>query len=389
MYVFTFLFLLVAVCEIWFRIEPEPPGPGRNFKAITIPRLAQYWLNRDNANPLLPPFKFFSNTDFRNQERLHLIASQMSLPRNKVLESYDFLRPAEFREKTSYTATINNLGFRGPQRTVQKPENVFRIIALGSYHTFGHAVNDEDTYPSQLEQRLNSQKTDTVYEVWNYGNQEGSAIVGLAKLQMEILDYKPDLIIWDYGYIDPVIMGDNQFLGGFFFPESGIYRPLMWFLHLAGNVIVRKSMIYDKFRDYLVTRIMKKNIAAFADVTMQMLKTAEEKQIPVIILRQSVIHSISPAFYRKLADSYKLASFIDGEKIFERYPPSHEMTVDFYAGLNWLSEFDPSLGKDKTWYPPEYFIDIFQYNKWGHKAIATYLSDEIAVIKERMLSKNL
>lgn len=387
-YIFVFLISVSIVSEIWFRIEPEK-SPYKYFKRKIRARLWSAWSNKKNTDPLLPPFKIFSNKDFENVERLHRIVKETSLIRNAKLKSYDFLRADEIREKTYYTATVNNLGFRDPPRTIQKPENVFRIIALGSYHTFGHAVNDKDTYPRQLERILNSDKDkNIVFEVWNGGRHAASAIVGLAKLQTEILDYKPDLIIWDYGFVDPFILEDNNFPISFFFPDTGVYRPVAFFFQLAKNITAGKSVLFIKFGDYLLRKNYEKNIEAFVQVNKKMIEIIKVKNIPVIVLRQNIA-SCQPYVYQKFSHLSKQVYFVEGEKIFEKFPPSPEQVKEFQSGQNWLSEYDPALAKVWRCKPPEYFINIYQYNELGHRAIAKYLADEIIyILAKDGLSKN-
>lgn len=388
LYIFLFLFMTFTICEIWFRLEPETL-PAKYFKNRIEARLWNVWLNKQNSDVLFPPFKIFSNTDLDNIERLRFIVKETSLPRNTKLRSYDFLRQGEIKEKTYYIATINNLGFRDPPRTIQKPKNVFRIIVLGSYHAFGHAVNDEDTYPRQLERILNNLGLNNIiFEVWNGGRHAASAIVGLARLKTEILDYQPDLIIWDYGFVDVAILGDNNLPPAFLFPNSGIYRPLAWLCHLTKNIIAGKSVTFIKFQDYLFRKNCSKNVENFLKVNKRMLEITKQNSIPVILLRQSIVTDIRPAFYQKLSDEFDHVIFVDGNKIFEKYPPPPEVVRRFHSEENWLSEYNPELEKVRKWRPPEYFKDIFQYNEWGHKAIAEYLADKIKIFVKEHCLKN-
>ena len=64
------------------------------------------------------------------------------------------------------TVTINSLGFRGPERPARKPPGVTRILVVGGSNPFGFAVDDGQTWPAQLEERLNAKHRGRV-EVWN------------------------------------------------------------------------------------------------------------------------------------------------------------------------------------------------------------------------------
>lgn len=66
--------------------------------------------------------------------------------------------------------TINNLGLRGPDTTLEKPPGVFRIIGVGDSITFGYGVRVEDTFLKVLERNLNeSAPAELRYEVINAG----------------------------------------------------------------------------------------------------------------------------------------------------------------------------------------------------------------------------
>lgn len=257
---------------------------------------------------------------------------------------------------------------------------------LGSYHAFGHAVNDDDTYPRQLEGILNKLEiNDITFEVWNGGRQSASAIVGLARLKKEIINYRPDLIIWDYGFVDHMILDDGAFPASFLFPDSGIYRPINLLFQLTKNIVAGKSALFSKLMDYLIKKNYRRNVDNFIKVCLRMIQITKENNIPVIILRQSIIDSY---IYRRLQriSIHSRLRLVNGDEIFIKYPPSDELIKEFYSGENWLSEYDPALGKERKWQPPAYFKDILQYNKHGHEAIAKYLADEISIwIKESFL----
>lgn len=58
------------------------------------------------------------------------------------------------RQNSGTTATINDLGLRGPVPTTPRPVGRERILVLGDSTYFGHGVADDETFPAQLEGRL-------------------------------------------------------------------------------------------------------------------------------------------------------------------------------------------------------------------------------------------
>jgi lysophospholipase L1-like esterase len=88
---------------------------------------------------------------------------------------------------------INDDGYRGKQRSMQKQPEVTRVIIIGDSFTYGMGVDLEDTYPQQLETFLN--RNGGHYEVLNFG------VIGYNMWQYNellprtALSYQPDIII--------------------------------------------------------------------------------------------------------------------------------------------------------------------------------------------------
>ncbi|MBZ0271520.1 SGNH/GDSL hydrolase family protein [bacterium] len=91
--------------------------------------------------------------------------------------------------------TINRHGARGTEYTDIKPPGVFRIVAVGGSNVYGVRLDDTQTWPARLEERLNAGEPGR-YEVWNFGTaaygSESMAVVAHEALGK----YSPDLIIF-------------------------------------------------------------------------------------------------------------------------------------------------------------------------------------------------
>ncbi len=115
--------------------------------------------------------------------------------------SYSKYRPHRTKQLTSVvtgetaTARINNHGFRGRDFSIEKPEGVRRVLALGASSTFGYGNRDHETYPHLLEQLLNEEARDGErYEVINFGIPHATSYNLVALFLAEGLALDPDFV---------------------------------------------------------------------------------------------------------------------------------------------------------------------------------------------------
>lgn len=106
-----------------------------------------------------------------------------------------------------YTAQVNEHGYRGASRSVDKPEGTYRIAVLGGSNVYGAGVDDSQTWPARLEVHLSAHVPGTPFEVWNLGvsGYTGSQMAALGREFCERFD--PDLMI-----IAPSNMGTRPVL---------------------------------------------------------------------------------------------------------------------------------------------------------------------------------
>ncbi len=95
----------------------------------------------------------------------------------------------------TYTATINSLGFRGPEPSPKQPGE-YRVMLLGDSATWGQGLDDEDTIAAQI-QRLASQRGDAHSSVsaYNFGHFGYNLVQELIILRDYVDVVKPDHII--------------------------------------------------------------------------------------------------------------------------------------------------------------------------------------------------
>lgn len=96
---------------------------------------------------------------------------------------------------------VNDLGFRGEELTsIEKPDGVFRILALGGSTTYGWQIEDEESYPAQLERIL--QADDPQIEVINGGVPSYTTWNTLSNLAFRGVELEPDIAVIYHGWND-------------------------------------------------------------------------------------------------------------------------------------------------------------------------------------------
>ena len=123
------------------------------------------------------------------------------------------LRPGadlRLREPRDVRYRINADGFRDRIRSRPKPDGVFRILALGDSVTFGYGVEEDETYPMQLEASF--APPDRV-EVLNFGVGGYNAYTESMLFADLGPAYQPDLVLVQFcinDLNDPTLHFDRQ-----------------------------------------------------------------------------------------------------------------------------------------------------------------------------------
>ena len=100
----------------------------------------------------------------------------------------------------------NSYGFRGSEFEEPKPDNTFRIIAIGGSTTFGSGVEDEFTWPSQLQKKLDGLDSEKNIEVINAGIAGSTSFQNYKQIKNKLTSFEPDLFIIFEGANDQVCM---------------------------------------------------------------------------------------------------------------------------------------------------------------------------------------
>jgi hypothetical protein len=107
----------------------------------------------------------------------------------------------------NFSVSTNALGLRGAE--ILPTHDHVRILALGDSCTFGFGVEDDETYPAQLERMLNrSDLSDRRFEVINAGVPGYRSTQGARYLAARGLELAPDVVIACFGNNESTSVGD-------------------------------------------------------------------------------------------------------------------------------------------------------------------------------------
>lgn len=104
--------------------------------------------------------------------------------------------PGYHRHLPAYDVSINSRGLRErPTLDFARTPNTTRILCLGDSFTFGAGVEANQTWPAQVEQRLNTSRNSGGYECINAGVCGYNSMQECALLWIDGARYKPDAVI--------------------------------------------------------------------------------------------------------------------------------------------------------------------------------------------------
>ncbi|MGH7467520.1 MAG: SGNH/GDSL hydrolase family protein [Longimicrobiales bacterium] len=112
---------------------------------------------------------------------------------------HERLRSALVRDSRYYRwVTVDEHGFRGPSTAVKKtkPANTFRIMVVGGSTVFDSYVSRDDrAWPARLEHALRCASSGQTVEVINAGVPGYVMVDNLIRLQTQLYEFAPDLLI--------------------------------------------------------------------------------------------------------------------------------------------------------------------------------------------------
>ncbi|MFC1849526.1 SGNH/GDSL hydrolase family protein [candidate division CSSED10-310 bacterium] len=107
----------------------------------------------------------------------------------------------ELAQKFRYSVQTNSLGFRGPEFSTTKSDQVYRVVCLGDSRTFGWGVVYQETFAAQLE-KLITARDGRKAEVISAAVPGYTSYQGYLLGQREVIHWQPDVVICWFGCND-------------------------------------------------------------------------------------------------------------------------------------------------------------------------------------------
>lgn len=152
-------------------------------------------------------------------------------------------------------AKLNSSGFRDRDFSLDKPANVFRVLAIGDSMTWGEGVKSiEDLYTEVLEKKLNRGPAGMKFEVLNMSRRGWNAAQYLGALTKTGMAYQPDIVVIGF-YINDIELNKSN-RPRQLFSTSKVHQALAkmsylyWYSYSAFCKIRYRKEMLDYFLSY-------------------------------------------------------------------------------------------------------------------------------------------
>ncbi len=194
-----------------------------------------------------------------------------------------------------FKVQINSHGFRGKEFSVEKPENVIRVLTLGASATFGFFNREDETYPYQMERFLNARCQGTkTFEVINFAIPKAVADQILSLFIAEGIALNPDVITFYEGRNDSDRIHPLTFQGGRNGLEAGDKSRGIWHelsqrsivARFVSDVIERHSRLSSTESLRLLNTVAGRTSREFLDDIKQIWQLANQRNILFVVSNQ-------------------------------------------------------------------------------------------------------
>jgi len=219
---------------------------------------------------------------------------------------------------------INQLGFRGEEIDLEKPDDVYRIVAIGGSTTFAVYLKWNESYPYYLQEILRQRFGTDKIEVINAGLTGSTTAESFHRMSTQVLPVDPDMVVIYHGFNDLLPRMFNDYQEDYFhFRRSdpnnppGLTRFYLWRLALR---VLSPGMFHENYN--LAQNVWK----------MENLPGTDTARV------DNFMTSDNAAFSRNLEDTIALLKGQDIDVVMATFGTNHYM-------WHWLDELPPYIWK--------------------------------------------
>jgi lysophospholipase L1-like esterase len=139
----------------------------------------------------LPPCEWLDYDAFEDHQNTEQICIDVKKLEYEYFDTHKRVEPNQHFD----TINVNNFGFRGPEITKIKSEEIYRIFIVGGSTAFGVGSTDEATISSFLQKKFDMLSLEQRIEVINAGVGGSFSYEENNLIKEYLLQFEPDLII--------------------------------------------------------------------------------------------------------------------------------------------------------------------------------------------------
>ena len=264
-------------------------------------------------------------------------------PLPRLHRTEDLARPGVRGWNAGALYEANMDGFRGPERSREKPHGVSRVAVIGDSTAMGWGVEEADTYSARLDQSLNLDPNGKEFEVLNFGLAGLNIEEVVQRLENLGLDYDPNVVIYGFALND--IRGphyreslDPEYLRSLFQPEfrSRLWQQIhpTWQAFRERTITPRGTFAYELDDNYF------RNPEAWSVVRQQIEKLGElgaQHDFCTIFLVQAQLQSLN--FLHSYRRHYEAVSELANKNGLHTLASIERLSKEDAPEL-WVSELD-------------------------------------------------
>ena len=267
---------------------------------------------------------------------------------------------AEYRPpgRAPFLVRVNSMGFRGAERSLIKAPGIFRIVCVGGSNTYGADLSDHETWPHQLETRLNRDASGASrFEVWNLGVSGYNSLQLLAVAQEALARYQPDLIIFSMSN-----RGPRHFLYGAVSLATYRQDPTLWLETFPPEFLDLPTWPSRETKLWLLGRA-----AVYRVALLGALGRSEQGQSGIPRAAEARYVQLTRPFFRRANRQHRLAIHICPAV------SPRDAFAPHYAGLG-----VPVMDHEAAGKPPEYrkIHPPAHVMTWYAEVMATWLKEQ-------------